>query len=388
MVREPIDAEKIGAVLDGMAGQERDELLVRLAADEDDYEVFADTAAVLREIEEEEASAPAVAIPAAESPAAETPRATLATESPATEIPRATLADETPAAEWPRGETPALEVATSGATPVERAAEAAVDPSVIPLRPSRANVWAKPGVRWLAAAAVLATVAVPLYQSRANGAWRDPQRLASLAMAEESLPADVNATRPWPTTRGGERPGEPLRGSSAKVGTLHADLEVAVNARGARDTATVAELARSAAAVAQAIDQTGADFVEGQYKLVMTSAAAPRAELLANLKTAGRDASQYLDADYFALGAWTEAARLAAGRRNAAFFSSKQARRALEQAESLEGLSDDAKTAAQAAASLVEQEGGIRDWSALSDHLLRLHQALVRTPDSDPFTTD
>jgi len=49
------DPERIGALLDGrLHGAERETALLDLAASEDDGTVFHDTAAVLREAEEEE----------------------------------------------------------------------------------------------------------------------------------------------------------------------------------------------------------------------------------------------------------------------------------------------------------------------------------------------
>ena len=50
-----VDPERIGALLDGrLNGEEREAALLELAASEDDGTVFHDTAAVLREAEEEE----------------------------------------------------------------------------------------------------------------------------------------------------------------------------------------------------------------------------------------------------------------------------------------------------------------------------------------------
>lgn len=52
-----VDAERVGALLDGrLDGEEREAALLELAASEDDGTVFHDTAAVLREAEEAEAA--------------------------------------------------------------------------------------------------------------------------------------------------------------------------------------------------------------------------------------------------------------------------------------------------------------------------------------------
>lgn len=48
-------SERVGSLLDGrLSGAARDSALAEVAASDDDYEVFADTAAVLREAETDE----------------------------------------------------------------------------------------------------------------------------------------------------------------------------------------------------------------------------------------------------------------------------------------------------------------------------------------------
>jgi hypothetical protein len=50
-----VGLERVGSLLDGrLTGPERDSGLAEVAASDSDYEVFADTAAVLREAESEE----------------------------------------------------------------------------------------------------------------------------------------------------------------------------------------------------------------------------------------------------------------------------------------------------------------------------------------------
>jgi hypothetical protein len=63
MVNDRMDVEEMGTLLDGTADEERrNALLARLSTADDDYDLFADTAAVLREIEDDDAAAPAVVI--------------------------------------------------------------------------------------------------------------------------------------------------------------------------------------------------------------------------------------------------------------------------------------------------------------------------------------
>ena len=50
-----VDSEHVGSLLDGrLSGTARDSALSEVAASDDDYDVFADTAAVLRDAESEE----------------------------------------------------------------------------------------------------------------------------------------------------------------------------------------------------------------------------------------------------------------------------------------------------------------------------------------------
>src|SRR5688500_9453018 len=60
-VKEPNkDDEQLSALLEGRVhGQQREELLAHVSANDDDYAVFTDTASVLRALEEEDARAAA-----------------------------------------------------------------------------------------------------------------------------------------------------------------------------------------------------------------------------------------------------------------------------------------------------------------------------------------
>lgn len=55
---ERIDKETIAALMDGkLSRRQRNSVLAHLAASEDDYEVFTETAAIVHEIEDEERAA-------------------------------------------------------------------------------------------------------------------------------------------------------------------------------------------------------------------------------------------------------------------------------------------------------------------------------------------
>lgn len=182
-MKEPTNAdERIAALLDGrLDPREREALLAELAASDDDYDVFADTAALLRELEETEGEA-----------------------APAPDPPPA---------------------------------------DVVPLRPRAARRGA--GGRWMALAAVLAALALtPVLVSRlAAPSAGDPVRLAArLEAGGAGLPEGWTGRPRWGLTRGsGGGEGLALEPLSAHLGALQVDLAVAARAR---DSAATAELAR------------------------------------------------------------------------------------------------------------------------------------------------
>ena len=315
-----IDAEEIGALLDGrVAEPRRSELLTRLEQDDEGYDLFADTAAVLREAE----------------------------EGASEKAPEHVREDE----------------------------PAPVTTTVIPLRPRQAG-WRRPPARWMALAAALAALAlVPVLRSRMNeSAWRNPERLVTMSgQSGAGLPKPW--THSWAVKRGGEIIAENT--GAAQVGTLHMDLVVEAHSSGPVDTARVAQLAGDAAATLQKINQTWANLAAGEYGAIADSTQWSGPELLRRLAAAR---STILDAigtpDYFTLGAWTEAARLAANRQDAAFFRARGSQLALEQAASLPDLRDDARAAAKRILSMQDQ-GEIRDWNGLRTALEVLQHGLA-----------
>ncbi|MFL5539305.1 MAG: hypothetical protein ACJ8J0_09940 [Longimicrobiaceae bacterium] len=313
--------EEIGALLDGrLESGPRTELLARLAASDEDFDVFADTAAVLREAEE--------------------------------------------------GDTAENEPSTVPSGQPERSAD------VIPLRPRRASGWRSPAVRWLAAAAVLAAVGlIPVLQSRA-GAWRDPARLAALAAHGKPLPAEWD--HPWGAKRGGPGSAATDSGTAARAGALHVDLEVAARATGSPDTAAIAQRARMVAALFDASGRSGSGYLLSLYQTIADSTRFwTRGELLKHVSEAESFASG-TDPDYFALGAWTEAALLAADRHDAAFFRAAESRRALERAMRVDGLTEEEKGVVAALRHRIDEGTEIRDWTSVESELGELMQGLAR----------
>lgn len=308
-----ISDERIAELLDGrVPAEEREELLSRLAADADadDFDVFAELGGVLREAEEEEAAS-------APSPDHGASRI----EAPRVEAP----------AGAPRAEPPALQPA---AEPAGR-----LDPPSA-RRPSR---WGGRRARWMALVPVLAlAVLVPVLWSRRGG-----EDLGAPAMALEtaSLPADwLTRGRPWAVTRGDGLPGEGSPGEflarAARVGALHTDLTVAV---AARDSTSTKILAGNINAL---LDAPGLNFTAQKYRTIRDRASAGPAELQPVLDDAGKEVMELLDADRVRLGAWAEAARLAAEREDSAFFASSEARAVFRRAERDAELPPEAQEAA------------------------------------------
>jgi len=343
-VNERID-EEIGALLDGRVDERRrGELLARLAAADDDYDVFADTAAVLREAE-------------------------------------GGASEEVPELDWqpemPRS-TPVIplragERAAEAATAVEREPETLRSTPEIPLSPRRASVWRSPAVRVLAAAAVLAAVALPVLRSRNGGGWQDPARLAVLASPSgDRLPAEW--THAWYTTRG-VSDSIPNTDVAAQVGALHLDMEVAARSADPVDSGTVKQLAREAASKLEHAAEYGPSLAATKYDELEQLTDWSRGQVLARLAAARTEVVQDVERDYFAVGAWTEAARLAARRRDAAFFRSAQSRQAVDRAVGLEGLTAEDKQAAERVRAVVKQ-GKIQGWKSFEGNLDELQRRI------------
>jgi hypothetical protein len=348
-VNEHVD-EEIGALLDGRLDEpRRSELLARLATADEDYDVFADTASVLQEAEgggfEE--------VPASDRQEEE--------EETSRSAPVSPLRAEDEASE---------EVAA-----VERVAETARSAPVIPLRPRRATGWRSPAVRALAAAAMLAAIAlVPVLRSRST-AWRDPARLAVLASPAGARLTDWSHA--WNTTRGGGGDSVPNSGVAAQVGALHLDLEVVARSPGQIDSATVKQLANQAAYTLENAAEAGPSLAAPSYRDIVQLASWSRPQVLKQIAAARVGVLPFVDPDYFAVGAWTEAALLAEHRRDAAFFRTRESRKALEQAAKMVGLTRSAREAVTNLRALQDREE-IKDWDSIQLNLEMLQRELAR----------
>jgi hypothetical protein len=263
MSDSPIDPERIAALIDGRLGErERAELLARLAtSSDDDLESVADAVAVARELEGENAAAPAA---------------------------------------------------------VRR-------------RPS----WRRPPGSWLAlAAAAVGVVLAPAiwWSTRGQDGAGDPSRFArAITQAEGGLPAGWD-THPWGATRSAPA-GLTPQARAVRVGARMTDLELAARAGDPR----TAELAGDV--VALLADVPGSGPATTDYRAVMMAdPGGPSERLTALVERARMSVTPIFDRDYLEVGAWLEAARLAASRRDSAFFASRASRDMLERVGNLRSV--------------------------------------------------
>lgn len=297
------DDERLAALLDGrLNGPERDELLAYLAAADEDYHVLVETAAVLREVEEQDARG---------------------------------VGDGTPAL--------AME-------------------SLPPSLTQRAAGWRRAPRRFALPALLAGLVVLGFFafRGRADDAG-DPVGLAG-QLAQATLPADVDAHFPWSAPRGGAA-AAPSDEAAAQAGAMLAVLAVAVEARNADVTRLLA------GQIQTTFDPRGGH----DLRRVEQRAGEPADALAPLLERATRRLETLLDRDrgFLRLGAWAEAARLAAAQQDAAFFGTGDTREMLRRAGEL--TQGDA-AAGQALARVRAALRGPPRWDALApalDDLLR-----------------
>ena len=302
MNRPPMDHERIAALMDGrLEGRDRDEALASLAAADDDaLGAYADAAAVLRELEAEDAAA---------------------------------------------------------------APPPAVDAKVIPFRRR-----ARPGAPLLALAAGLAAVALGIggWWARGGTGPGDPGRYAARLEAR-GIPTGWNGS-PWAATRAADAPLAP-RARAVRLGARLTDLEVA---------AAVGDAASTRRAAAEAATRRGALPAAGPassvYAEVRGRAGEPAAALAPLLARGRRTAARLAGEEGVALGAWAEAARLAAARHDAAFFRARESRAALGRAARMDVLPAEAR----AAVGRLQDVGEASDWAAVERDATALLAAAAR----------
>lgn len=299
------DDERLAALLEGrLEGPERDELLAYLATADEDFHVFAKTAAVLREMEEEEAA-----------------QARQAGEQ-VTQVP----ARET-------------------------------------LPPSLTGKRRRWGASRVIVPAVLAGLVVfGIFTTRGRAAnLGDPMVLA--ASLDRPLPADWAGNWPWEGTRGdAER-------NAAQAGAMMVDLALAVRTR---DIGNVQGLARS---IRTRFDNQVPSIVPLLQEIEQRAAEGPDV-LRPKLAEVTKRLAGRVDRDYLQLGAWTEAARLAARDHDAEFFRSSPTPAMLDLAERLTQGNEPAQGTVREIRAAIGTDGE-PGWTVLAPRLDALMMAVA-----------
>lgn len=221
--------------------------------------------------------------------------------------------------------------------------------------------------RWVALAAVLAgAVLIPLLWVTTPRASRgsDPERFVALLQDRGAgLPFAWNDV-PWPISRGSADQANP-RAKAVRIGARLVDLELAVRAGDrsagevALEIATMLETVSGAAPAVAIYRELGGRSGEQPDRLdpLMERGAVAVVGLIA-------------ETDLLELGAWTEAARVAAARQDLEFFHTRETTDVLNRAVSLASLTGPEREAIRQIAMTARSETA--DWPAFERDLTEL----------------
>jgi hypothetical protein len=304
------DDERLAALLDGKLDErQRQELLAQLVTSGEDHDVFANTAAVLRELEAQDAAAAGLEAGAASAPVA-------AAALPPTLGP--------------------------GAPRWRRASRRAV----------------------LAAVVVVIALAATLGARRGLPSTAEPVHLAArLENPAQALPPGWQPLGSSP--RGSAETGA-MQARAARAGALLVNLAVAVRSGDASNTRLLSEQLRSRY-------DPGAG-PGSPFRQLSRRAGAPADSLEPLVSRATDRLAERLGRNHLRLGAWTEAARLAAEARDEEFFRGADA--VPRGAERLTAGNASAARALQAVTAALRRDGPPR-WDALAPALDSLQRALA-----------
>lgn len=336
--------EWVAAFLDGRLDErQRAEMLARLTIDPEAYEHFAATAAILRQAEEAEKADAAVA----------------ADEDGTVALPGS------PPAGAPM---PRVVVATDAAD----AREPEPDRGVTPLHPRRPAT----AVRWLALAAGIAALALAGRALRPRTSPAEgPVRLAMrLEHPEQRLSTDWIAHRPWSSPRGEDQGGnltqEEKAARAARAGAELVDLAVAIQGRDTIQTQLLA------GRIDELYGRSGRQSVE--LREIMDGAGGPPDRLRPLVERATDRIVRRLEHQAaLELGAWTEAARLAADRKDVGFFRDPRTRSTLDRLVPLAAADPPARAAAERVRLLLPEGAAPLQWDALVPALAALARAIA-----------
>ncbi len=249
------------------------------------------------------------------------------------------------------------ELEPGGSTPIATPAK------VAPLRPWRS--WLGRDLLIAAAAVLMIAVALPLAKRNRTVDTLPPvDRIATLLPGGDVAP-DTWRARPWREFRGSGSPVSP-RGRAVRIGAMIIELEVLAG----RGDSAASGVASQIGALLN--EYPGGSSAGDSYRALATartiSDPAVRAEV-------ARIAETLVGAPALQLGAWLEAGRLAAARRDSAFFAPAATATALRVARSAAGDDTDARTAVTTlSAALAEPR---RDWGRVSSALDAVLAALA-----------
>jgi hypothetical protein len=309
------DDERLAALLAGrLEGQERDELLAYLSTTDADLEVFAHSAAILREMDEEDAQE----------------------EKAGTKAPP------------PRRE--------------ER----------VPSMSRNTRGWPRKPPRWavlsaLAGLLVLGWLGWLAWPGRGTPGVSPVKLAMSLDSAGSGLPFD--ALRPSEGIPGNSTRGEGAsartRESAAQAGAFLVRLVLSVQAGDSAATASLAVQMRTR------FDPQGSSAL----RQIEARAGAPPTELQPLLQQATERLEGFPEAGDLRLGAWTEAGHWAAHLRDTGYFRSEDTASMLGLAERLTKDDPQAREAVAAVRRALRAEP--RDWTALETDLVAMLQAIA-----------
>lgn len=295
-----LDTEKIAALLAGTLSEtERAAALERLASSHDDFRLFMEAAAVLREVEDE----------------------------------AGVLDPQTGGVGPAEVVTPAGEAGGALSPALSAAAAAPIPPSAAPQwRRRRIVPWIAPVLAGAAAVIVLLVV------------LRQPSRPTGLAapvavLTRTGLPAGAIEQHPWNPTLGTQGALAPTA-RAARVGALHTELALALRSR---DSVAAARVAAQIETVLSG--ESLAAPTRNLYRRAVQAVASEPRESATLLARAGEGAGAVLGTEWMEAGAWAEAARIAAADHDDAFFSAPSTRAALGRAGRLHGLGSSARDA-------------------------------------------
>lgn len=245
------------------------------------------------------------------------------------------------------------------------------DATLTPLRPRSSAWWQRPGLRALAIAAGLASlVAIPWAVQRTGApADDDPVRAMTRLGSAERLPADWNG-RPW-SARRSRGQAVTSQGRSIRAGARLVDLEIAVRAG---DPESTSRIATDVVALLDGVPAAAP--VAAVYETIHHRAAEPPAGLETLLERGRRSIAALLDRELVELGAWVEAARLAAARRDEGFFDAEESRTVLEAAAANAELPQVSRGAAERILGMIRSDVE-PPWPTLQRELTDLLQSLA-----------